>query len=70
MKKQTIIRKAHPTWQIPDFNEDTIFAKRRDYCICVFVINEGERIQKQLENMKPLKRWISLLQMVVAPMAL
>lgn len=51
MKKQDIIRKKNETWQFPDFEADQLQSKANDYCICVFVINEGERIMKQLETM-------------------
>ncbi len=47
------IRKKHKTWEFPDFTADVLAAKKHNYCVCVFVINEGERIQKQLKAMKP-----------------
>ncbi|NNF15497.1 MAG: glycosyltransferase family 2 protein [Gammaproteobacteria bacterium] len=31
-----------------------MFDRRNRYCVCVFVINEGERIVAQLEKMRPL----------------
>lgn len=46
------IRKKNPSWQFPDFEANILNAKLNDYCVCVFVINEGERIQKQLRAMK------------------
>ncbi|MDB5160581.1 MAG: hypothetical protein JWO99_844 [Candidatus Saccharibacteria bacterium] len=49
---QATIRKAHKTWDFPDFKLDEINPKKSDYCICVFVINEGVRVQKQLRAMK------------------
>lgn len=52
MKVQEQIRKAHPTWKFPDFDVSELFKKKNKYAVCVFVINEGERIQKQLERMK------------------
>lgn len=54
MDKQSQIRKKNPNWQFPDFKEDVLSAKKNDYCVCVFVINEGERIQNQLKKMKGL----------------
>lgn len=50
MNKAQIL-KAHPTWEFPDFEEKTYFKKKSKYALCVFVINEGERIQKQIERM-------------------
>jgi glycosyltransferase involved in cell wall biosynthesis len=38
-------------WQVPDYNVWEYFEKRHRYCVCVFVINEGEKIQKQLRAM-------------------
>lgn len=60
---QDVIRKANPTWELPDFTVDEISAKKNKYCICVFVINEGKRIQKQLEKMKG---YSSIVDVVVA----
>ncbi len=54
MDKQTAIRKQNPDWQFPNFEEKVLSAKKNDYCVCVFVINEGERIKNQLKKMKPL----------------
>lgn len=45
------IRKANKGWEFPDFELDELSAKKHKYCVCVFVINEGERIQKQLKKM-------------------
>lgn len=47
-----VIRKKHKTWQFPDFKLKEFFKKKNKYAICIFVINEGEKIQKQLKKMK------------------
>ncbi|MFZ3009919.1 MAG: glycosyltransferase family 2 protein [Candidatus Microsaccharimonas sp.] len=57
---QTIIRNAHKEWVFPDFNLNEINPKNSDYCVCVFVINEGERIQKQLRSMKKYTKSIDI----------
>ena len=49
---QKSIRNKHRQWEFPDFVVDKISTKKNDYCVFVFVINEGERIQKQLKKMK------------------
>lgn len=49
---QGAIRKINPTWEFPDFTLDEFARKNNKYCVCVFVINEGDRIQKQLKSMK------------------
>jgi dolichol-phosphate mannosyltransferase len=36
----------YPTFRAIDFNK-----KRSKYCVCVFVINEGKKVQKQLKQM-------------------
>jgi dolichol-phosphate mannosyltransferase len=50
-------------WQIPAFEEQSFNAKRHRYAICIFVINEGERVRTQLRAMEPLA---SQLDIVVA----
>jgi glycosyltransferase involved in cell wall biosynthesis len=47
------IQAKHPEWQVPDFTEQSFKKKQHVYCVCVFVINEGEKVQKQLQAMKP-----------------
>lgn len=46
------IRQREPNWQIPNFNSREFFPKKHAYAVCVFVINEGERIRSQLNEMK------------------
>lgn len=52
MSKNTTVRKKFPSWQFPEFDSNELSPKSNKYCVCVFVINEGERIQKQLTAMK------------------
>ncbi|MDN4620700.1 glycosyltransferase family 2 protein [Paenibacillus sp. PsM32] len=37
-------------WQIPKYEIQEFFKKERQYCLCIPVINEGEKIQKQLKR--------------------
>ena len=60
MSTQAQIRKQHPTWQFPDFEELKLSPKKNKYCVCVFVINEGERVQNQLKKMKSLASSIDI----------
>lgn len=39
-------------WQIPSFKTREIRKKKKPYCLCVPVINEGERFKTQLTQMK------------------
>jgi len=38
-------------WMVPEHTVTEFGAKQRDYCVCIPVINEGERIAKQLRTM-------------------
>lgn len=40
------------TWQVPSFDTHEYLPKRSRYCVCIPIINEGERIQKQLARMQ------------------
>lgn len=55
------IRKNHPEWQFPAFKTDEFFNKRHKYAVCVFVINEGEKVQKQLKSMQPFSEQIDII---------
>jgi len=59
-KAMDAIRKAHPTWEFPDFELNELAPKKQKYCVCVFVINEGEKIQKQLKKMKPFAKQLDI----------
>ncbi len=63
MKTQDVIRKSKPMWEFPDFKAKEFFKKRNRYAVCVFVINEGERIQNQLKRMK---QYASAIDIIVA----
>jgi dolichol-phosphate mannosyltransferase len=39
---------------VPAYDAHVLAGKRNRYCVAVFVINEGERIRRQLEQMSPL----------------
>lgn len=42
------------SWQLPAFDEHQFRPKTSRYCICVFVLDEGNRFRAQLERMRPL----------------
>jgi len=52
MSKQELIRSTKPDWKFPDFEELRLAKKKNKYCVCIFVINEGERVRTQLKKMK------------------
>jgi len=38
--------------EFPTYNKEEFSPKTHTYCVCVFVINEGEKIQKQIKKMR------------------
>lgn len=40
-------------WQVPNYEVTEISSRKHVYCLCIPVINEGERILRQLERVKP-----------------
>jgi len=49
------------SWQVPDYKADEIRPKRFKYCVCVFIINEGEKIRSQLRKMSGLTQAIDII---------
>ena len=47
-------------WQLPSFETHELEKKSHNYCVCVFVINEGEKFHKQLARMKLLEKKIDI----------
>ena len=39
-------------YQVPKYKEEFTQEKQHDYCIAIFVINEGQKLHKQLQRMK------------------
>ena len=39
--------------QVPTYENHQLASKSSDYCVCVFVINEGEKLLSQLARMQP-----------------
>ena len=48
-------------WQIPEFNTDQLKPKSKPFCLMVFVINEGQRIQKQLASSKVISEELDII---------
>lgn len=44
------------SWQLPIFKTYEFRKKQTKYCICIPVLNEGENIKKQLQNMLPFSK--------------
>ena len=49
---EDMIEKAAPEWAVPSYDTVEISPRRNRYCVCVPVINEGDRIRRQLTRMK------------------
>jgi len=47
-------------WKLPKFEASEFNPKKNKYCICVFVINEGEKLLKQLEAMQSFSSQIDI----------
>ena len=54
----TMINQPH---DVPTFELEEFFPKKNNYCVCIFVINEGGKIQKQLHEMKKLHSNIDII---------
>jgi len=48
-------------WDLPIYTTSELFSKSSKYCVCIFVINEGRRIKKQLERMKNISQNIDVI---------
>lgn len=47
-------------WELPQSEQYEFLPKQHKYCVCIFVINEGERFHKQLNNMKYLSQVVDI----------
>lgn len=48
-------------WQLPKFVIFEIFKKRTKYCICIPVLNEGEKIKKELQKLLPYSKMADII---------
>ncbi len=49
----TKVKSISKTWELPDYSTFEFRKKLTKYCICIPVLNEGEKIKKQLKKMLP-----------------
>ncbi|MDH5612526.1 MAG: glycosyltransferase family 2 protein [Gammaproteobacteria bacterium] len=47
-------------WQLPEFDSYELSGRQADYCICVFIINEGDKFLNQLAKMAPYQKDIDI----------
>jgi dolichol-phosphate mannosyltransferase len=60
MKPLDLLYRAHG-WAVPEFTLTEWGERRTAYALCVFVLNEGERIRAQLERMQPLAKQVDII---------
>lgn len=48
-------------WELPQSEQYEFAPKQHKYCVCIFVINEGEKFHKQLANMQYLSKEIDII---------
>jgi glycosyltransferase involved in cell wall biosynthesis len=60
-ERRAVITGWPADWQVPAFRAATFTPRRRDIALCVFVLNEGERIRRQLSAMPPHCRDVDLI---------
>lgn len=47
-------------WQIPKYRISEFYKKKTRYCICIPVLNEGDKIKKQLQRLLPFTKMADL----------
>jgi glycosyltransferase involved in cell wall biosynthesis len=48
-------------WEVPHYVTAQLAPKQTKYCVCIFVINEGKKIQAQLEKMREISQNIDVI---------
>lgn len=48
-------------WQLPKFQLSEFKRKKTKYCVCIPVLNEGEKIKKQIERMRSIANAIDII---------
>lgn len=54
---------AIDSWELPPHTIAEMMPRRHPYCVCVFVLNEGTRIIRQVRKMRP---WSEIIDIIVA----
>lgn len=50
-----------PTWELPDFEIVEFNKKQKKFCLCIPVINEGEKFKKQLREINPFSKTVDVI---------
>ena len=51
----------YKSWELPHHATSELAPKRSNYCVCIFVINEGKKIRTQLESMREISQTIDVI---------
>jgi len=54
-------QETNKVWEVPTFETFEFKPKENRYCICIPIINEGEKFKKQLEKMLPLSSEVDII---------
>ena len=52
--------KENGAWELPESETYEFSPKQHKYCVCIFVINEGDKFHKQLDSMRYLSKEIDI----------
>lgn len=52
---------TYKNWELPNYTTCELAEKNSKYCVCIFVINEGEKIKAQLQKMQEISRNIDVI---------
>ena len=51
----------YKNWQVPNYKISELKKKNTKYCICIPVLNEGDKIKKQLTRMLPFSKMVDII---------
>ena len=55
------LNKIDENWQLPEYKILEIKKKQTKYCICIPVLNEGEKIKKELQSILPYSKKVDII---------
>ncbi len=54
-------KRIDKNWQVPKFSKHEFFKKRNKYCVVIPVLNEGEKIKKELKRLQPFAKSVDII---------
>jgi dolichol-phosphate mannosyltransferase len=58
---QNYVPPESSTWELPNYLTCELKPKQSKYCVCIFAIDEGQRIRTQLKNMQSISQKIDVI---------